>query len=60
MKLRSVIFLVALNVISGFGQEEYCYANDGDRKQTKHYSTKTPYEVRCEITFSCGKAEVSF
>lgn len=45
MKLSWVILFVSLNVANVFGQEEYCYANDGDKKQTKHYSTKTPYEV---------------
>lgn len=45
MKLSCVILFVSLNVANVFGQEEYCYANDGDKKQTKHYSTKTPYEV---------------
>lgn len=45
MKLSYVILFVSLNVASLLAQEEYCFANDGDRKQTKHYSTKTPYEV---------------
>lgn len=45
MKLSYVILFVSLNVASSLAQEEYCYANDGDKKQTKHYSTKTPYEV---------------
>lgn len=45
MKLSCVILFVSLNVANVFGQEEYCYTNDGDKKQTKHYATKTPYEV---------------
>lgn len=45
MKWNSVILLLSLEILAVFGQEEYCYTNDGDKKQTKHYSTKTPYEV---------------
>lgn len=45
MKWNCVILFVILNVADVFGQEEYCYTNDGDKKQTKQYSTKTPYEV---------------
>lgn len=45
MKWNCVILFVILSVINVFGQDDYCYANDGDKKQTKHYSTKTPYEV---------------
>lgn len=45
MKLKSLILFLSLEIFAVFGQEEYCYTNDGDKKQTKHYSTKTPYEV---------------
>lgn len=45
MKWDNVILVLSLNVLAVFAQEEYCYTNDGDKKQTKHYSTKTPYEV---------------
>lgn len=45
MKWSCVILFAILNVADVLGQESYCYADDGDKKQTKHYSTKTPYEV---------------
>lgn len=45
MKWNCVILLFALNVVNVLAQQEYCYTNDGDKKQTRHYSTKTPYEV---------------
>lgn len=40
-----MILFVILNVINVFAQDDYCFSNDGDKKQTKHYATKTPYEV---------------
>lgn len=40
-----MILLVILTVVDVLGQEDYCYTNDGDKKQTKQYATKTPYEV---------------
>lgn len=45
MKWSGVILIVALNVANVLTQEEYCYSNDDDKKQTRHYSTKTPYET---------------
>lgn len=46
MKQRQyVYFIVLLNAICIFSQEEYCYSNDADKKQTKQFATKTPYEV---------------
>jgi hypothetical protein len=45
MKWSCVIFFVILSVVDVFSQEEYCFTNDADKKQTKHYATKTPYEV---------------
>lgn len=46
MKWSCVILFVILQcVINVFAQEEYCFSNDDDKKQTKHYATKTPYEV---------------
>jgi hypothetical protein len=42
-----VLLIVTLSVLTPvvFGDQEYCYTNDGEKRQTKHYSTKTPYEV---------------
>jgi hypothetical protein len=46
MKWGCVILFVIVNIATDvFGQSEYCYTNDGDKKQTKFFSTKTPYEV---------------
>mgnify|MGYP007092107158 CR=1 FL=1 len=45
MKWCCVILIAVLNFAVVLGQEEYCFTNDNDRKQTKHYATKTPYEV---------------
>jgi hypothetical protein len=45
MKWSCVILLIALEVSNVFGQGEYCYTNDDDKKQTRYFSTKTPYEV---------------
>lgn len=52
MKLTRRVQLLAALYISVFvsaleaqDQQDYCYTNDGDKKQTKHYSTKTPYEI---------------
>jgi hypothetical protein len=41
------LLIVSLSVLTPvvFGDQEYCYTNDGEKRQTKHYSTKTPYEV---------------
>lgn len=45
MKRYCVILIILLNVFEALTQEEYCYSNDNDKKQTKQYATKTPYEV---------------
>jgi multiple inositol-polyphosphate phosphatase / 2,3-bisphosphoglycerate 3-phosphatase len=48
MKGQSICFFVLFNaavLVNVNGQEEYCYANDADKRQTKHFATKTPYEV---------------
>lgn len=45
MKWSCVILLVTLNIFGALAQDDYCFSNDDDKKQTKHYATKTPYEV---------------
>lgn len=44
-KCQYLCLIVLLNAIYTFSQEEYCYSNDADKKQTKQFSTKTPYEI---------------
>lgn len=46
MKGQSIYFFVLINAaVLVNSQEDYCYANDADKRQTKHFATKTPYEV---------------
>lgn len=45
MKHQCVYFILLLKILFVNCQEEYCYSNDADKKQTKQFATKTPYEV---------------
>lgn len=42
---RQCVYLLLLVVNFVYSQEDYCYSNDPDKKQTKHFATKTPYEI---------------
>ncbi|KAG5676678.1 hypothetical protein PVAND_006495 [Polypedilum vanderplanki] len=48
MKRYCVILMIVVNALfnSVLTQDEYCYSNDNDKKQTKQFGTKTPYEVQ--------------
>jgi hypothetical protein len=46
MKSQSICLFVLFNAaVFVNSQEEYCYSNDADKRQTKQFATKTPYEV---------------
>lgn len=40
-----VYISIFVSALEGQQQQDYCYTSDGDKKQTKHFSTKTPYEI---------------